>query len=346
MNSIVLAGGGTAGHVTPHLALLPYLQKHFNKIYYVSSGKEIEKMLFKDTPVQIFTISPPPLKRSLTPKNLLIPLKLVKAVKECKAFLQKTKPKVVFSKGGYCALPVCIACKSLNIPLVCHESDLTMGLANRLSYKNATLLTTFNQTALKYGGVCVGAPLREELNSVSKSQAINLLKIKNDKPILLVTGGSQGSSLINNAVWHNLNALLTHFNVIHLYGKSNKCPYSAINGYYPFAFTNVSLCFSACDLCISRGGANTLFELLYCQVPSLIIPLKKGSRGDQIKNANYFFLKGAVLTANENDFKENPLSYALELYKNKERLQNNAKKLNVQNATPKIAKILTDFCKK
>ncbi len=346
MSTIILTGGGTAGHVTPLLTILPFLQNKFDKIYYVGSGKEIERSLMQNKNVEIFNVNSPAFKRSFCAENLLIPVRLFRAVVQCKSFLIKTKPKVIFSKGGYTTLPICIAAKQLKIPVVCHESDLSLGLANKLVYKNSILLTTFDYTAQKYGGICVGPPLNYNDNTLTKEQARKKLGIKNSKPVLLITGGSQGSMIINNAIWKNLNEILNSFNLIHLYGKNNKCPYNAINGYFPFAFTNMSDCIKACDICVSRGGSNTIFELLHAKTPSLIVPLKRGSRGDQIKNAKHFQNKNLVLYCDENDFEKSPIKYINELYFKKDDLLSNLKNYHLSSGSEKIANILLDYLDK
>lgn len=346
MNSIVLTGGGTAGHITPLLALIPYLKGSFDKIYYVGSGKDIEKKLISGQDIQPFFVPSPPFKRSLAPSNLLIPIRLLRAVKRCKEFLISVKPQVVFSKGGYCALPLCIAANQLNIPVVCHESDLSLGLANKLTYKKSTLLTTFEHTAKKYNGVLVGAPIRKNNLTLSKESAQKKLGIKANKPVLLVTGGSQGSKTINYAIWNNLNEILTHFNVIHLYGRNNKCPYNTVNGYLALDFGDMFTCITACDIALSRGGSNTIFELLNAKIPTMVLPLKRGSRGDQIKNAKYFAQKNLLLYCDEQQFIKSPLENLLFLLNQKSFLTQNLSQFKITNATPKIAKILTNYCKK
>ena len=343
MNNIILTGGGTAGHVTPLLTLLPFLEKEFDKIYYVGSGKDIEKTLMQDKNVEIFNVDAPAFKRCICADNLLIPIKLTRAVNECKKLLKRTNPRVIFSKGGYCALPICLAGIQLNIPVICHESDFSLGLANKLVYKKAKLLTTFENTANKYGGICVGPPLNQVNKKLTKQEAKKIIGIKNNKPVLLVTGGSQGSMLINNAIWQNLPAILSDFNLIHLYGKNNKCPYNAINNYFAFDFTDINVCIGACDICVSRGGSNTIFELLKSKIPSLIVPLKKGSRGDQIKNAKYFYDKKLVLYCDENDFSANPIRFIKELYNKKELLLSELINYNFTSGSEKIAKILIDY---
>ena len=254
---------------------------------------------------------------------------------------------MVFSKGGYCALPVCLAAFSLNVPVVCHESDLTLGLTTRLTYKKcATLFTTFEKTAVRHGGIYSGPPLRLDLLSVSKSQAKAQIGITNNKPTLLVTGGSQGSKTINEALLYNLDKILKDFNVIHLCGKGNKPTYKPVNGYFAFEFYDMKVALSACDFCISRGGSNTLFEILYSAKPSIIVPLKKGSRGDQIKNACYFNKTGAVLLVDESSLKYTFMYNLERLKSSKQSILRSIKALRLKNGAEMIAQKLANFDKK
>lgn len=346
MSTLILAGGGTAGHITPHLAILPLVKGHFDNIIYISSGKQLEHNLMNGKGVKIYDVKTPALKRSLSPKNLLIPIDLAKAIKTCKQILKKEGASVVFSKGGYCALPVCYAAFALKIPVVCHESDLTLGLTTRLTYKKCdTLFTTFEKTAVKYGGVCSGPPLRLDLLSVSKAQAKAKIGITNEKPTLLVTGGSQGSNSLNFALKQNLDEILRLFNVIHLYGNGNKPAYKPINGYFAFEFYDMNVALSACDFCLSRGGSNTLFELLYAKKPSIIVPLKRGSRGDQIKNATYFSRLQAVVMLDEDKLALNLLPTLLHLKENRLSIIKRISALKIKNGAEIIAQKLSNFDK-
>lgn len=344
MKTIVLCGGGTAGHVMPLVALIPYLKKTFDKIVYFSSGKEIEQKLMANTGAEIYKISPPALKRSLTPKNLLIPFKLSKCVAECKKLLELLQADVVFSKGGYCALPVCIAAKKLNIPYFCHESDLSMGLANKLTYKHAEkLLTVFPDTAYRYGGVCVGAPIREDFFNITQKTARTTLGIPSDKPVLLVTGGSQGSKTINQAVAKNFEQLTRDYTVVHLCGKGNKPAYKPENGYFAYEFADMKICLAACDFALSRGGSNTLFEIIYSRKPALIAPLKKGSRGDQKKNAEYFYKQGAVKICDEDELSQGIIDLVNNLWRDRNALIYNMKKIQVKDGTQTAADIVEKY---
>ena len=348
MRTLILTGGGSAGHVTPNLALLPELKKRFDKIVYIGSKDGIEEKLAKSQNLPFYPITTVKLERKFTAKNLLIPIKLAKGISESKKLLKQLNPSAVFSKGGYCALPPCLAAFNLKIPVITHESDLSLGLANKLIAKKCNaLLTTFKESgeALK-NAYYVGPLLREEFFNKNKAQSKRSLGINNDKPVLLVTGGSQGSKIINEALKVNIDEILRHFNVIHLYGKQNKPIYNAINGYFGFSFADMPTAISACDMAISRGGSNTLFELVCTSTPSLIIPLKKASRGDQIKNAQYFASKNTVLTADENELEKNLLPLIHRLYNQRQALITNMKNLNLQNGASKTVEIILQHAKK
>ena len=202
MKNIVLTGGGTAGHCIPHFAILPKIKEHFDGVYYVGSINGIEKDLVKSKQIPYFAIETVKLKRKLTPSNLSIPFKLIKGIKEAEKVLTELKPNVVFSKGGFVGLPVTIAAKKLNIPIVVHESDLSVGLSNKIASKYSDYtLTSFEETAKTIkNGLHVGSPIREELFSVNKQESLKHYRLSGNKPVLLVTGGSLGAQKINQLV--------------------------------------------------------------------------------------------------------------------------------------------------
>ena len=255
-NSIVLTGGGTAGHCIPCLSLLPELEKSFDKIYYVGSENGVEKKLATDAGLTYFSVPCVKLVRKLTLKNLAVPFTLVKGVTEAKKLLEKIRPDVVFSKGGYVALPVCLAAEKLKIPTVLHESDLSLGLANRLARKKATLLLTgFGQTAENYPrAVFTGNPLRRELLQKRDRRAIiDKYGFKEQKPVLLVIGGSQGAGKINDALRNSLDKLLENFCILHIAGK-NKTSGIKRDGYYETEYvSDMGAAFAAADVCVSRA---------------------------------------------------------------------------------------------
>lgn len=347
MKKIVLTGGGTAGHCTPHLALIPKLKKHFNEIIYIGSENGIEKEIIKKTRIEYYSVNCAKLSRSLTLKNLTIPFKVAKGIIQAKKILKTISPDVVFSKGGYVALPVVLAAHSLKIPVISHESDITVGLANKLSSRYSDkVLTSFPETAKTIkNGLFVGPPIRQSIFAVDKLTAIRSFNFNDNKPILLVTGGSQGAKAINDAVHRNLVTLLKTFNIIHVTGKGNLIK-NTLNGYYQTEYMhNIEYAFSACDVCVSRAGSNTLFELLALKKNCLIIPLPKGnSRGDQVLNANYFKGLGLINVLEQEYINDNTFTQSiLNTYKNREQLQINLKKHPIEDKSDEIVKILSQY---
>ena len=289
MNSIVLTGGGTAGHVIPNLALLPELRKKFQKIYYIGSNG-MEKELLKNYPsVTFFSIPTVKLKRGLYWENICIPWKLWQSIRYAKEVLQELQPAVIFSKGGYVALPVILAGSRLNIPCITHESDLTPGLANRIMARYcASVFTAFDSTAQQFGkkGKCTGNPIRAL--SYEKALAMQQFPFQGDRPIVLIFGGSMGAKSINELVWQNLNRLTELYDVIHITGKGNQSGKKDPH-YFEMEFCqNMKIPYACSDVVVCRAGANTIFELLSLQKPAVLLPLSaKASRGDQLKNAQY-----------------------------------------------------------
>ena len=316
-NSIVLTGGGTAGHVTPNLVIAKELKKHFNNIYYLGSNSEIEKNLIsQNKDIKFFSIPSVKLIRGKFFANLLLPFKLIKATIIAKKHLKKIKPNVVFSKGGYVSVPVVLGAKALKIPVVCHESDLSSGLANKICAKSAkAVCTTFEKTAEEFGakGVFTGSP-NSIASPLSKEDAKQKLGIKTSKPILLITGGSLGSQAINEVCFKASKELARKFYVVHVVGKGNlNKSLLSLDSYKQIEFTNQMPDFmTACDLVISRAGSNTIFELAMLHKPMLLIPLPKGSsRGDQVENAKYFANKKFALVLQQANLNSQTLLYNL-----------------------------------
>lgn len=282
---IVLTGGGTAGHMVPNLALIDDLQKHFDEIFYIGSGKQLEKDLIKPYNVKYYAIKTPKLVRKFTFKNLTIPFELIKSIKECKRILKELMPDVVFSKGGYIALPVVIVAHKLGIKVIAHESDLTMGLANKISKRYCDkICTTFDSTAKGKKFICTGAPIRKEFKKLNVNSPF-----KNDLATILFVGGSQGANAINEFILKNLETLTQKYNIIHLCGRGKSSSTKHAN-YIEIEFSNeMPTLINQCDVVFTRGGSNALFEILAINKPMIIYPLsKKESRGDQIENAQYF----------------------------------------------------------
>ena len=289
---IVLTGGGTGGHVIPNISLLPYLEKHFGEICYIGSNG-IEKQIVKEHKgINFYEIESVKLDKEHKLKNLLLPIKLLKVVKSAGSMLDEIKPDIVFSKGGYVSLPVCFAAYFRKIPIVSHESDLSLGRANKIIYRlSRAFCTTFEKTkeGLKKG-VYTGAPIREELKKGDKAKGIEITKLTRPRPYVLFIGGSTGASFINEVVFSAVQELTKKYNVIHIVGK-NKGKKIECDNYYQAEYSNeIEHLFALSDIVISRAGSGVIYELLSLNKKMLLIPLpkSKSSRGDQVENAKYF----------------------------------------------------------
>ncbi len=298
MQKILFTGGGSAGHVIPNLALIEELLSlgKTEVCYMGTSG--IEKNLVTAQKIPYYTVECPKLVRgcglSGLKNNLRIPFALKHAVKEAEKGLQIFRPDLVFSKGGYAALPVVLAASKLKIPCIAHESDLSAGLANRLSAKKCKrVLTAFPETANRFkNGKYGGAPIRRALLHANRVQARASLGISDAEKVLLVFGGGSGSKAINDALRAHLPSLTEKYTVLHLCGKGNETE-SRFKNYrqYPF-IADMGTMYACADLVISRAGAGAIFELLALKKPAILIPLEGATRGDQKENAEYFRSRG------------------------------------------------------
>lgn len=283
--NIVLTGGGSAGHIFPNLAIVNELKKYFDNIYYIGSNKPNERKIVENYNLPYFEINTPKLIRSLTYKNLFIPFKLYTSIRDCKKILKELKPDIVFSKGGYVSLPVIISANQLKIKSVIHESDVSMGLTNKICSKFCNkVCTSFPMAKANKKYIYTGAPIREEFLN-PKSKRI----FSNSKPTILIVGGSQGAKSINDFVYNNLKVLTSKYNIIHICGQNKKKDLKADN-YIQYEFSNDMPCLiKSSDIVVTRGGSNALFEILSIGKPMIIVPLsKKESRGEQIENAKFF----------------------------------------------------------
>ncbi|MDR1664685.1 MAG: undecaprenyldiphospho-muramoylpentapeptide beta-N-acetylglucosaminyltransferase [Clostridiales bacterium] len=308
MKKILLTGGGTAGHVTPHLALLPALRESGFEAHYVGSVNGIERKLVESHVDEYHAISSGKLRRYFDLKNITDAFRVVKGLGEAFAAVKKIKPDVVFSKGGYVTVPVVIAAKFAGVPAVIHESDITPGLANRLAFPFAKrVCVNFPETlsqSPRRKSVLTGTPIREELFRGDRFKAAELCGFPRDeKPAVLFTGGSLGAKAINQCLRQALPEICKRFKVIHLCGKGNKSD-RELPGYAQFEYVTDELphLLAIADVVVSRAGANTLFELLALRKPNLLIPLTlKASRGDQILNAASFEQRGYSIVLHEED---------------------------------------------
>lgn len=320
MKKIVMTGGGTAGHVTPNVALFPALQAAGYEIIYIGSHDGIEKRLIEDQRIPYYGISSGKLRRYFSWKNFTDPLRVLCGFFQARKLLRQIKPDIIFSKGGFVSVPVVFAAKTRQIPVIIHESDLTPGLANRLAIPAASrVCCNFPETIshLPSGkAVLTGSPIRQELLRGSREAGKAFCHFTKNLPILMIMGGSIGSVYINNAVRGCLDELLQKYQIIHLCGKGNlDDSLKGRTGYAQYEYISDQLpdLFAAADLVIARAGANSICELLALHKPNILIPLSKNaSRGDQILNARSFARQGFSVVLEEEEVTSERLQKTIE----------------------------------
>jgi UDP-N-acetylglucosamine--N-acetylmuramyl-(pentapeptide) pyrophosphoryl-undecaprenol N-acetylglucosamine transferase len=326
LKKIIMTGGGTAGHVNPNLALMPKLRKLQYDIAYIGSKDGIERTIIEKEGIRYHAISSGKLRRYIDLKNITDPFKVVKGVFDALSVLRKEKPSIVFSKGGFVSVPVVIAASILKIPVLSHESDMTPGLANRISMRFCDrLLVTFPETLKHTGekGILAGSIIREELFQGDRVKAMELTGFTGVKPVILVMGGSIGSVKINQAVRGILQRITGEFDVIHLCGKGNlDSRLDGADGYRQFEYLREEMkdVLAMSDMVVSRAGSNSIFEFLALRKPNLLIPLPlASSRGDQLQNADSFRSKGYSMVLKEEDLTSETLFLSLsELYRKRD----------------------------
>ncbi len=326
MKRIILTGGGTAGHVTPNIALLPKLQEMGFDIQYIGSYNGIEKELIEPFGIPYHGISSGKLRRYFSLQNFTDPFRVLKGLSEARKLIRDLKPDIIFSKGGFVSVPVVLAGKKCKVPVIIHESDITPGLANKIAIPSATKVCCNFPETLKHlpqdKAVLTGSPIRQELLSGNKIAAMDLCGFSADKPVILVIGGSLGSVAVNNAVRSALPELLESYQIIHLCGKGKvEESLNGTKGYKQFEYIKNELrdIFALADIVISRAGANAICELLALRKPNLLIPLSaNASRGDQILNAQSFERQGFSLVLEEEAVTKDSLLLAVKkLYENR-----------------------------
>jgi len=320
MKHIVLTGGGTAGHVTPNIAMIPRLQELDYKITYIGSYDGIEKKLIEDFGIPYYGISSGKFRRYFDFKNFSDPFNVLKGYRESKKLLKQLQPDIVFSKGGFVTVPVVIAAKHRKIPAIIHESDMTPGLANKLCIPSAAKVCCNFPETINYlpkeKAVLTGTPIRQELLSGSAKAALQFTGLSADKPVILIIGGSLGATMINESIRGILPQLLKDFQIIHLCGN-DKLDESLMNttGYVQYEYIKKELAdlFALADIVISRAGANAICEISALKKPNLLIPLSaKASRGDQILNSRSFERLGYSMVLEEEQITDETLSHAIQ----------------------------------
>lgn len=354
MKRIILTGGGTAGHVTPNIALLPGLKELGYDIHYIGSYNGIEKELIEQLHIPYHGISSGKLRRYFSLQNFTDPFRVLKGFGEAKKLIKSLKPDVIFSKGGFVSVPVVVAGKQCRVPTIIHESDMTPGLANKLAIPSATkVCCNFPETLNhlpKDKAVLSGSPIRQELLSGDRGAALAFCGLTADKPVILIIGGSLGSVVVNKAIRAILPDLLKEFQVIHLCGKGKvDASLKDLKGYVQFEYIKHELkdLFALADIVISRAGANAICELLALHKPNLLIPLSaNASRGDQILNARSFERQGFSIVLEEEQLNNDILLTSIQkLYREKDAYIDAMKQSSQQDAIQIILGLIQDVSK-
>ena len=315
MKRIILTGGGTAGHVTPNIALLPRLKELGYDIQYIGSYTGIEKELIEPFGIPYHGISSGKLRRYFSVQNFTDPFRVLKGFREAHKLIRQLKPDVIFSKGGFVSVPVVLAGKRCKVPVIIHESDMTPGLANKIAIPSAAkVCCNFPETVANLPAdkaVLTGTPIRQELLSGNAENGRKFCGFTADKPVLMVIGGSLGAASVNDNVRKILPELLKEFQVVHLCGKGKTDKsLNGTAGYVQYEYIQDELpdLFAMADIVISRAGANAICEIRELHKPNLLIPLSaKASRGDQILNARSFERQGFSKVLEEEEITEEKL---------------------------------------
>jgi UDP-N-acetylglucosamine--N-acetylmuramyl-(pentapeptide) pyrophosphoryl-undecaprenol N-acetylglucosamine transferase len=348
--TIVLTGGGTAGHVTPNLAIIPKLKEKGYDIEYIGTKEGMEREIISGTDIPYHIISAGKLRRYFSVKNFTDPFKIFAGFLKAEHILKTIKPAAVFSKGGYVGVPVVMAAHRLGIPVVLHESDYTPGLANRICIPRASKVCVAFETTLKHvpegKGVYTGLPIREELLHGDKQKGLEFCGFSGKKPVLLIMGGSLGAKAINDVLDKILPELVKTFDIVHIRGKQNLSYDMLPVGYKQFEYVGKQLAdiYAATDIMLSRAGATAVFEILALSIPALLIPLPKtSSRGDQLQNADYFAEKRfSIVLEQERMTEESLLSGINELYCKREKLRGTMMAKEAASAADNVVKVIID----
>ncbi len=344
--TICFTGGGTLGHVNPNLYLAQELNNY--KLMYIGTDG-IEKQAVKEAGIDFYEIRATKLRRGKVFVNLRVPFELVRAIRQAKRILKEQKPDLVVSKGGYVALPVCIAARKLRIPIISHESDYSFGLANKIICHFSNIMcVNYEHLANEKKHIIYTGPIISNDFKYSNIKANIKLDIDFAKPTILIIGGSSGSKVINQAVCGELDKLCCRYNIIHLTGKGNATSHKYANYNQIETTNNVPYLLSISDLVVGRAGAGVVFECAYMHKPMLLIPLQNGqSRGDQVQNAQYFYRLGCARILEEFKLSPSTLLKSIELaLPNVKEMTNNLKKLDLSSGKEKMLKLINELLNK
>lgn len=350
MKHIIMTGGGTAGHVTPNIALIPYLKDAGYEISYIGSHNGIEKELISELGITYYPISSGKLRRYFSMQNFTDPFRVLNGFSQANRLVKKIKPDVIFSKGGFVSVPVVMAGKKNKVPTIIHESDMTPGLANKLAIPSASkVCCNFPETMehLPTGKAALtGCPIRQELLVGDRNKAMTFCGFTDNRPVVLIIGGSLGSIAVNTAIRSILSELLKNFQVIHLCGKGKlDKSLDSLSGYAQFEYIGEELrdLFALADIVVSRAGANAICELLALRKPNILIPLPLSvSRGDQILNAKSFAKQGYSMMLDEDTLTDTLLHDSInELYENRDTYINNMESSPMKNSIEAVVQLIT-----
>ncbi len=346
---IVLTGGGTAGHVTPHLSLIPRLLERGYEIHYIGTENGIEHGMISRIPgVEYHSVKSGKLRRYFSLQNFTDPFRVLAGAGQSVALMRKLKPDVCFSKGGFVSVPVVAGAWLCGVPAVCHESDLTPGLANRICSRFATkVATAFSECAKALGekGIWTGTPLRPELFTGSRARGLELAGFDGRKPVLLMTGGSLGAQSVNKCLREALPEILPHMDVLHLCGRGNLDEsLNGLEGYCQKEFLSEEMpdALAVADIVLSRAGSNTLCELLALRKPMLLVPYPLGaSRGDQIQNAKSYERDGLARVLMQENMTADSLREALlSLMKDRAQMEAVLKAYPIKDGTEAVLELI------
>ena len=352
---IILTGGGTAGHVTPNIALLPGLKERGYDIRYIGSYEGMEKALIEAENIPYDGIATGKLRRYLSFKNVTDIGNVIKGFSQAKKLLKEYRPDIIFSKGGFVSVPVVRAAKALKIPVIIHESDMTPGLANKLCYGACVKACCNFPETLQYlpegKGVLTGSPIRKELLSGNREEGLKFVGFDGQKPVLMMIGGSLGAQHLNTALRNALDDLLPTFDIVHLCGRGNLDETLTDKpGYVQFEYVSAELkdVYAAADILFSRAGANVLCEILALRKPALLTPLSKlASRGDQILNARSFEKQGFSMCIEEEDLTKEALVEGLKkLYEDRDVYIRAMEESSLGNGVDAILNMIDDIVNK
>lgn len=348
MKRILFTGGGTAGHVSPNLALIPYFLDDGYEVHYIGSRTGIEKNMIQP-PVVYHEISTGKLRRYFSMKNFTDPFRIIRGYGQCLSLLKKLRPQIIFSKGGFVSVPVCLAAKHYHIPVILHESDFTPGLANKICMPYCKVICTSFEETLKHTGdkgILTGTPIRREILNGNRQFAKSMLKgFDPKKPTVLFMGGSLGAQAINACLHTIAEGLTRRYNIIHICGKGNlNTKLARLDGYAQFEFITQELpdFFAYADFVVSRSGATSIFEFLAVKKPMLLIPLPaSASRGDQILNANYFSKCGYAKVLKQEDMTPETLQKSVDdLYQHLDLFRQALNQSKMKDSNQKVLNLL------